>query len=63
MSRNGRGMKDSTNAHGKVVRVELNNFELGGVDYTDLSVTMRNQIPSYSDINLKGFSFGFSCLK
>lgn len=46
---------------GSVVRIDMNNFALSGVDGVDLTVTTRNQIPSFADINLRGFSYGFAC--
>ena len=47
--------------HGNFVRLNMNQFNIYGVDYLDLSTTKRNQIPSFADVNLRGFSYGFAC--
>jgi hypothetical protein len=47
--------------HGHAVRLNMNKFNQFGVDFVDLTVTTRNQIPSFFDTNLRGFSFGFAC--
>ena len=47
--------------NGIVVRINLNNFELNGVEYLDFTKTTRTQIPSFNDISLTGFSYGFAC--
>lgn len=46
--------------HGMLTRLNMNDFSAGGVDFIDLTVTTRNQIPSFADVNLRGFSFGFA---
>jgi hypothetical protein len=47
--------------HGFLTRLNMNQFTSSGVDYLDLTVTTRKQIPSFPDINLRGFSYGFAC--
>lgn len=47
--------------HGNFVVINMNDFSLNGVSYIDLAATTRNQIPSFYDIDLRGFSFGFAC--
>lgn len=47
--------------HGNAVRLNLNYFDRIGVEYLDVSSTTRNQIPSFFDTNLRGFSYGFAC--
>jgi hypothetical protein len=47
--------------HGNVVRLNMNSFNKEGVEFVDVSNTTRNQIPSFFDINLRGFSYGFAC--
>jgi hypothetical protein len=46
--------------HGNVVRIDMNNFDLGGIRVLDLSTTTRSQIPSFADEDLRGFSGGFA---
>eukprot|EP01038_Epipyxis_sp_PR26KG_P007496 gene7496-10213_t len=46
--------------HGVLTRLNMNDFSLKGIDYIDLTVTTRNQIPSFPDFELKGFSGGFA---
>ena len=47
--------------HGNLVKLDMNNFGLSGVQGLDVAATTRNQIPSFADYNLKGFSYGFAC--
>jgi hypothetical protein len=47
--------------HGNVIRLNMNSFNREGVEFVDVSNTTRNQIPSFFDINLRGFSYGFAC--
>lgn len=47
--------------HGYVVRLNMNSYSITGVEYFDTSTTTRNQIPSFYDTNLRGFSYGFAC--
>lgn len=47
--------------HGYVVRLNMNFYSISGVEYFDTSTTTRNQIPSFYDTNLRGFSYGFAC--
>ena len=46
--------------HGHVVRVDLNDFSTFGVEFIDMSTSKRAQLPSDPDIDLRGFSGGFS---
>ena len=46
--------------HGKVVRVDMNIFDVGGTDVVDLTTVTRNQVPSFPDEDLRGFSGGFA---
>lgn len=59
--RNAHVPSNGQRGHGYIVKVDMNNFELSGVTGLDLPVTTRNQIPSFADINLRGFSYGFAC--
>lgn len=47
--------------HGFVVRLNMNHFNLEGIDFLDIASTTRNQIPSFLDTNLRGYSYGFAC--
>lgn len=47
--------------HGFVVRLNMNKFSEYGVEYVDVSSTTRNQIPSFFDTNLRGYSYGMAC--
>lgn len=46
--------------HGLVPRIDMNIFDSVGVTTIDTSTTTRSQIPSFADIDLVGFSFGFA---
>ena len=46
--------------HGNVVRIDMNDFDISGIDVIDLSITTRSQIPSFADEDLRGFSGGFA---
>jgi len=46
--------------HGNLVRIDMNNFDVGGISVLDLSTTTRSQIPSFADEDLRGFSGGFA---
>ena len=46
--------------HGKVVRIDMNIFDVAGTSVIDLTTTTRNQIPSFADEDLRGFSGGFA---
>lgn len=45
--------------HGFLARLNMNDFTANGVEYLDMTVTTRNQIPSFGDTNLRGYSYGF----
>jgi hypothetical protein len=47
--------------HGNVIRLNMNAYNREGVEYLDVASTTRNQIPSFFDTNLRGFSYGFAC--
>lgn len=53
--------KNGQRGHGNVVRLDMNNFSIEGIEYLDLAATTRSQIPSFADINLRGYSTGFVC--
>lgn len=59
--RNSYEPRNGQRGHGLLVRLNMNDFSLTGVEYIDLSNTTRKQIPSFADTNLRGFSFGFAC--
>ncbi len=46
--------------HGMLTRLNMNDFSLSGVDFLDLTTAQRNQIPSFADVNLRGFTAGFA---
>lgn len=43
---------------GKVARIDTNDFSLTGVSYLDLPTTLRSQVPSLEDNDLRGFKGG-----
>ena len=45
--------------HGSIVRLDMNNFDVGGVTILPMTGTTRSQIPSFADEDLRGFSGGF----
>jgi hypothetical protein len=59
--RNANILYNGQRGHGNIVKVDMNTFELGGVTALDLTQTTRNQVPSFADTGLRGFSFGFAC--
>ena len=52
--------KNGQRGSGKMPRVDLNIFDLPGIDVTDMAKSNRNQIPSFPDEDLRGFSGGFA---
>ena len=58
--RNVNEISNGQRGHGKTVRVDMNIFDVEGCSVLDLSVTTRNQIPSFADEDLRGFSSGFA---
>ena len=46
--------------HGNLVRIDMNDFDVGGIVPLDLTNTIRSQIPSFADEDLRGFSGGFA---
>ena len=42
--------------HGYLTRVDMNNFDISGIRYLDLTVTPRNQIPTMPEIDFRGFA-------
>lgn len=52
--------RNGQRGHGVFARVDMNDFSLNGISFLDLPVTTRNQIPSFADVDLRGFSGGFS---
>lgn len=53
--------RNGQRGHGYLTRLNMNDFSIKGVEYIDLANTTRAQIPSFADINLRGFSYGFPC--
>lgn len=47
--------------YGKFVRLDLNIFGVNGMTVLNLPETTRFQIPSFADINLRGYVGGFAC--
>lgn len=58
--RNENQLYNGQRGHGNFVKVDMNNFQLSGITGIDLTVTIRNQIPSFAEVNLRGFSYGFA---
>lgn len=48
---------------GLFVRIDMNKFNLANIEVIDLTTTLRAQIPSFADIDLRCFSGGFACKK
>ena len=47
--------------HGNIVQIDMNDFTgASGITFMDLTKTTRNQIPSFADSDLCGFSGGFA---
>lgn len=46
--------------HGNVIRVDLNDFTLNGIQVVDTSAVGRAQIPNDTDVDLRGYSYGFA---
>ena len=46
--------------HGNIVRIDMNDFDIGGMLVMDISTVTRSQIPSFADEDLRGFSGGFA---
>lgn len=42
--------------HGYLARVDMNDFDISGITYLDLTVTPRNQIPTMAEIDFRGFA-------
>lgn len=45
----------------QLTRLDMNQFSLSAVDIADLPVATRQQVPSFQDLNLRGFIGGFAC--
>lgn len=45
--------------HSFVTRLDMNNFDLAGIDFIDVASTQRAQIPTIADKDLRGFCCGF----
>jgi len=59
--RNAHEPTNGMRGYGLVVRIDLNDFNPSGVEFLDMTTAIRNQIPSYPDVDLRGFSAGFPC--
>jgi len=46
--------------HSTVARLNMNDFQLSGIDFIELISTQRAQIPSVADQDLRGFCCGFA---
>lgn len=53
--------RNGQRGHGHAVRLDMNDFSMSGISHFDLTTTTRNQIPSFADTQLRGYSFGFAC--
>jgi hypothetical protein len=60
--RNNYEPRNGQRGHGNAVRLNMNDFSPTGVDHFDMTATTRNQIPSFPDTQLRGYSFGFACM-
>ena len=58
--RNEHEPQNGQRGHGIVARLDMNKFDITGVIVYDLTMTQRNQIPSFPDTDLRGFSAGFA---
>ena len=38
----------------------MNNYNLDGIEFFDMSSTTRSQVPSFDDFKLRGYSGGFA---
>lgn len=46
--------------HGTIPRIDLNIFDIEGVESIDMPTYERSQIPSFADPNMRGYSSCFS---
>lgn len=53
--------KNGQRGYGKLARIDMNIFGVAGITVVDCTVTSRTQIPSFADLDLRGFSGGFAC--
>lgn len=53
--------RNGQRGHGSLVRLNMNSFDLSGLEFIDLPTTTRTQVPSFADVDLRGFSYGFAC--
>mmetsp|Transcript_10360 Transcript_10360/g.15572 ORF Transcript_10360/g.15572 Transcript_10360/m.15572 type:complete len:395 (+) Transcript_10360:306-1490(+) len=58
--RNAYEPRNGQRGHGVLTRLDMNEFSTKGVDYSDVTVATRQQVPSFQDLNLRGFSAGFA---
>jgi hypothetical protein len=58
--RNAYEPQNGQRGHGLAVRLNMNDFSPTGISILDMPSTTRNQIPSFPDTQLRGFSFGFA---
>lgn len=47
--------------HGHIVRLNMNQYSISGIDGLDLGKILRTQVPSFPDTDLRGFIQGFAC--
>ena len=59
--RNSNILFNGQRGHGNFIQLDMNNFDPSGITSLDLTITTRNQIPSFADLNLRGYSYGFAC--
>lgn len=53
--------RNGQRGHGRVPRIDMNIFDIDGIDVIDLPTAIRSQIPSFPEHNLRGFSGCFAC--
>ena len=50
-----------TDSISQLTRLDMNYFSPANVDLADLTVATRQQVPSFQDLNLRGYISGFAC--
>ena len=53
--------RNGQRGHGNIPRVDLNIFDIQGMESMDLTSYTRSQVPSFADINMRGYSDCFAC--
>lgn len=52
--------RNGQRGHGRIPRIDMNIFDIEGMDVIDLPTALRSQIPSFPDINMRGYSDCFA---